>query len=115
MCSSDLPSLSREDKTEIFRLATGSLVHWYGDQFKLGMSDKDLNAALEHCLGIFGGSGAPQQLSVSFKGSDLRIWGGRHIINHVKEPPLFSGKATIAMAREIYGITNPDEKQLSLL
>ncbi len=114
MSSAAPAPLSREDKIEIFHLATRSLVHWYGDHFKRGMSDEELKSALERSLGIFGGSGGPNRLSVSFKGSGLRIWGGWHAVNHVKEAPLFSGKATIAMAREVYGITDPDEKQKSL-
>jgi len=28
--------------------------------------------------------------------------------------PTFQGAATVAMAREVYGICDPDEKQLSL-
>ncbi len=79
------------------------------------MSDEELKSALERSLGIFRGSGGPNRLSVSFKGSGLRIWGGWHAVNHVKEAPLFSGKATITMGREVYGIPNPDETQLTLL
>jgi hypothetical protein len=107
--------LSQKDKVEIFRLATRSLVHWYGDKFKTGMSDDELGSALKHSLGIFGGSGGPDQLSISFKGSGLQIWGGWHTVNHVQEIPLYSGKTTIAMAREIYDIANPDDEQMSLL
>jgi len=32
----------------------------------------------------------------------------------VLEKPLFAGAATIAKAREVYGITDPNDKQLNL-
>lgn len=79
------------------------------------MTDEQLGTALEHALGIFGGSGGPDQPSVTFKGAGLDIWGGWSVINHVTSAPLFSGTATIAMAREVYGIKDPDKDQLSLL
>ena len=88
---------------------------WYGDRFASGMNDAELKAALEQVLGIFGGSGGPGRLSVCFKGAGLRIWGGRHSFNHVEEKPLFSGASTIAMAREVYGIANPELEQMTLL
>ncbi|MCP4099053.1 MAG: hypothetical protein GY748_22755, partial [Planctomycetaceae bacterium] len=67
MTSSPSPPLTNQDRIEVFRLATKGLVHWYGDQFKSGMSDGELKAALEQALGIFGGSGGPDSLSVSHK------------------------------------------------
>ena len=78
------------------------------------MTDKELRAALEVTLGIFGGSGGPDCLSVSYNGSGLRIWGGWHVVNHVVEPPLYSGKATVAMARTVYNISDPEDNQLAL-
>ena len=109
------PLLSNEDRIAVFKLATNGLVHWYHDKFKFGMTDNELKKALEDALGIFGGSGGPNRLSVSHKGAGLSIWGGWHSINHVKEKPLFSGAATIAMAREVYGIADPESDQLPLL
>ena len=107
--------LTQAERAEVFRLATRSLMTRYEDELAAGMSDAELKEALEKVLGIFGGSGGPGRLGVTFTGSGLRIWGGWHIINHCVEAPLFSGNASIAMAREIYGISNPDNKQLSLL
>jgi hypothetical protein len=63
-------SLTAEDKMEVFKIATRGLVHHFGDQFEAGMTDKELRAALEVALGIFGGSGGPDCLSVSYKGSN---------------------------------------------
>lgn len=106
--------LTEADKLDIFRIATGSLVHRFGDKIKAGMSDDELAAALDVPLGIFGGSGDPDQPSVAFTGSGLRIWGGWHVVNNQTEKPLFAGKRTIAMAREVYGIADPNNNQLDL-
>ncbi len=112
---SNPPTLSEQDRIAVFKLATKGLVHWYHGKFKSGMTDNELKKALEEALGIFGGSGGRKRLSVSHKGAGLCIWGGWHSINHVKEKPLFSGAATIAMAREVYGIADPKSDQLPLL
>lgn len=66
-------------------------------------------------FGIFGGSCGPDQLSVTYKASGLTIWGGWHITNHVTQAPLFKDQQTLDMARYLYGITDPDDPQLSLL
>ncbi len=115
MSSSPSLPLTSLERIEVFKLATKGLVKWYGNSFASGMSDAELKVALEQVLGIFGGSGGPGRLSVCFKGAGLRIWGGHHSFNHIEEKPLFQGAATIAMAREVYGIANPELEQLSLL
>lgn len=107
--------LSRADRTEVFQAATKGLVRSYGDQLKQGLNDADLETLLLRVLGIFGGSCEPDRLSVTYQGAGLKIWGGWHIVNHVTEPPLIAGAKTIAMAREVYGIPDPDEDQMSLL
>ena len=106
--------LNRNDRIEVYRIATRSLVHHYGDQFTGGMTEIELETALKSSLGIFGGSGGPDRLSVSYQGAGLKIWGGWHIVNHVEDAPIFSGRETIAMAREIYKIPNPNNKQMDL-
>lgn len=112
--NSPLP-LCQEDRIEVFRMATRSLVHWHKEKFKGGMTDEELEVALKQSLGIFGGSSGPDRLGVSHQGSGLKIWGGRHIVNHVQEVPLYQGKDTIAMARDLYDIADPEEKQMRLL
>lgn len=109
------PPLSNKDRLEVFQLATRGFASRFSDQMLSGMRDAELEAALEGYLGIFGDSGGPNRLSVSYAGSGFRIWGGWHTVNHVKEKPLFKGSLTIAMARETYGISNPDEDQIALL
>jgi|GEM_PF-1134061 len=106
--------LTEADKVMIFKLATASLPRRYGDAIEAGMSDEELSNALHSVLGIFGGSCGPGRPSISFAGSGLRIWGGWHIVNHVTEKPLFAGKATVAMARTVYKINDPDNKQMNL-
>ena len=110
-----ITSLSQADRELIFRQATSGLVHHYGDQFAGGMSDGELWKALQETLGIFGGSGGPDRPSVTYRGAGLKIWGAWEVINHVTTAPLFSGRATVDMAREVYGIGDPTQDQLSLL
>jgi len=106
--------LSRVDRELIFKIATCGLVHHYGDQLASGMTDYDLKHALKNVLGIFGGSGGPGTPSVSYQGNGLKIWGAWEVINHVTTAPLFSGQATVYMAREVYGIADPTKDQMSL-
>ena len=114
MSNAQVKLLTPADRVEIFRIATRSLVHFHGKKLDAGMNDTDLEHALKQSLGVFGGSGGPDRLSVSFTGAGLRIWGGWHTVNHCEEKPIFSGVTTIAMAREVYGIENPDDDQLAL-
>lgn len=107
--------LTKADREWIFRRATAALPRKYGVAIKEGMTDAQLSAALKDILGIFGGRSAPGELSFTVMGAGLRIWGGWRVVNHVIEPPLFAGKATIAMARETYGIADTDNPQLRLL
>ena len=102
------------DKTEVFRIATRRLPSICGDRLNTGMIDAELEQALKLVLGEFGGSGGPDTYSITYAAAGLRIWGGWHVVNHVLEKPLFAGQATIAKAREVYGIPDPDNDQLSL-
>jgi hypothetical protein len=115
MDSSPSPPLTQAERIEIFKLATRGLVHHYGEQFKAGMSDVDLRSALAESLGLFGGIGSPDGPSVAYTGAGFRIWGGRQTVNHHTQKPLFAGDATVAMPREIYGISDPQNGQLKLL
>ncbi len=107
-------SLTEADKEWVFRTATASLPHGYATAMQAGMSDAELENALQVVLGNFGGSGGPGQPSIAFTGSGLRIWGGWQTVNHVTEKPLFAGKATIAMARRTYKIADPGKRQMDL-
>ena len=102
------------DKTEVFKIATRRLPTVCGDKFKSGMADAELEDALKLVLGEFGGCGGPQTYSITYAAAGLCIWGGWHVVNHVLEKPLFAGTATISKAREVYGIVDPSDNQLSL-
>ena len=107
-------SLTEADKTAIFKSATRGLERRYHEAIRNGMTDKELKMALSAVLGIFGGSGGPLAYSITFTGSGLRIWGSWNVVNHAIEKPLFAGKATIAKARAVYSIANPEDDQLGL-
>ena len=111
----DPDTLSPSDRELIFREATKTFVHRYSDRFQDGMSDGELWRALQESLGIFGGSGGPDRPSVTYQGAGLKIWGAWSVVNHVTTKPLFSHGATVAMARVVYGIGDPEQAQMSLL
>lgn len=106
--------LSQEDKEWVFRRATAGFEQRYSNKISKGMSDAELEQVLKASLGIFGGSGGPDQLSVTRQGSGLKIWGSWEVHNHVTATPLFAGKSTVAMARLVYGIIDPTGPQLQL-
>ena len=109
--------LTEADKREGFMRATGgfsrSHERW-AERAARGMTDAELADALASELGIFGGSGGPDRLSLTYQGGGLKIWISWEVHNHVSMKPTFEGKSAIAMARLIYGITDPGDKQLAL-
>lgn len=107
--------LTREEKVAAFKAATRSLIHWYGEEIASGATDARLEELLKNALGIFGGSGGPGRLSICHQGCGLKIWAGRTTVNHVREKPIFQGKATVKMAREVYSIADPSDAQRRLL
>lgn len=88
------------------------------ERARTGRTNAELAADLRHELGIQGGSCGPGQPWVNQKGLGLKIWvsaSGRG--DYYKTKPTWEGSATIAKAREVYGIadpTNPDDYQLTL-
>jgi hypothetical protein len=106
--------LTQADREEVFRIATKALPKWYANEIATGMTDAALTSALEEALGIFGGSCGPGRMDVAHQAAGLKIWGVWHIVNHHIEEPLFQGTRTLAMARHIYGIDNPDDSQMVL-
>ncbi len=54
-------------------------------------------------------------LSLTYQGAGLKIWISWEFQNHVAVKPTFEGKATIAMARLVYGVKNPADRQMALL
>lgn len=79
-----------------------------------GMSDEDLASALAYEIGIFGGSGSPDGLCLTYQAAGLKIWISWEIQNTHEQSPDFQGAETVAMARLVYGIRDPSDKQLAL-
>jgi hypothetical protein len=107
-------TLSLDEREQVFRRATSALPRWYAEKINRGMTDEELREALSKVLGIFGGSGGRDSLSVSYQGAGLKIWGSRGTHNHCTTEPLFQGAMTVAMARHIYMIADPADQQLGL-
>ncbi|OLF77691.1 hypothetical protein AWH62_03175 [Maricaulis sp. W15] len=107
--------LTHADKLAAFTAATRSLIHWYGEEIAAGVTDARLEELLGQALGIFGGSGGPNQISLAFQGAGLKIWACWETVNNVTDKPIFQGKATVKMAREVYNIPDPSNRQLKLL
>ena len=110
----DHSPLTHAEREAAFRTATRCLIAWHGKELKQGVTDERLRELLVRALGIFGGSGGPNQLNVTYQGSGLNIWASREIHNHVKLKPTFQGELVVKMAREIYEISDPSEDQLSM-
>ncbi len=88
---------------------------WYAGQIDAGMTDPELEAALEVSFGIMGGSCGPSAMHVTYQGPGLRIWAAWEVTSHYGTKPVFAGHATVAMAKEVYGIANPQERQMRLV
>lgn len=108
-------ALTPQEREEAFRIATKCLPTWFADEIANGMSDAELAEALKSVLGIWGGSYGPGKMDIVFQGSGLRIWAGWHIVDHATERPIWQGQQTIAMARVIYDISDPEDRQQRLL
>jgi hypothetical protein len=109
--------LTEADRIAGFRRATcsmqGASDRWR-ERAKTGLSDVELAEALSYELGIFGGSGGPDCLSLTYKGAGLKIWISWETHNSYQMKPTFAGQTTIAMARLVYGVRDPEEVQLAL-
>lgn len=111
------PPLKADEIEHAFRRATsgfaGGMERW-AERAAKGMTDEELSLALKYEIGIFGGQCGPGMLGISYQGNGLRIWADRGIGSH-RCRPILAGAATVAMARAVYGIRDPDDKQMSFL
>ncbi|HYM11110.1 MAG TPA: hypothetical protein VEU62_10265 [Bryobacterales bacterium] len=109
--------LSHEEKLWAFGRATcsmeGAKERW-AQRAARGLTDEQLAEALRFELGIYGGFSGPDSLSVTYQGAGLKIWASWETHNTVTDAPAFKGAATVATARQVYGIRNPENKQLAL-
>lgn len=106
--------LSQTDIIEALRRATtsfeGADERWQA-RARSGLTDAELGDVLKYEIGIAGGSSGRDILSVEYQRSGLKIWAGWQGTNSFRDCPVLEGKRTMQMAREIYGICDPLDKQ----
>lgn len=110
--------VTAEGRLQAFLKATGAFSgasRRWADRAQTGLSDGDLAQALAFELGIMGGSGGPDVLSIAYQGAGLKIWASWESINLVRDRPVYEGRGTIAMARQVFGVRDPEDRQLTLL
>lgn len=109
--------LSQQDIHAAFIRAVHSMAgakdRWQ-QRIKTGLNDPALQEALQYELGLFGGFSARDMLSIAYQGAGLKIWASWDGVNHCTDTPILQGKQTIAYAREVFNIPNPDNNQMSL-
>lgn len=101
------------DKFYCFRRATesmsGASERWK-ERALQPISDKHLVEALSYELGELGGGCGPNEPEFWYRRNGLKIWGAWSSSFLPKtEAPLWAGAATVAMARQVYGIKTPEE------
>jgi len=110
--------LSKADKRTAFMATMKTFVNAedrWRQRIENGMSDADLEKALRYELGIAGGRSATDKCpSIAYQRAGLKIWASWQSFNQYQEKPIFEGKATIAMAREVFSIADPEDNQLPL-
>jgi hypothetical protein len=104
--------LTAEEKLWAFRKATTSMEgadkRW-ADRVAKGLTDEQLEEAIAYELGAFGSHGG-DPVGVTYQGSGLRIWADR-CLGSRNNPPILQGHDTVAFARRVYGIADPNDKQ----
>jgi hypothetical protein len=78
------------------------------------MTDEQLAEAIKYELAMMGGCNGPNGLSVEYAGEGLKIWAGHGSAGRHSKPPVFAGNVTVQLARRMYGIRDPDDKQMGL-
>ncbi len=109
--------LTDADKKAAFLRATHSFTNAkkrWKERAEHGLTDEQLTKALKYELGIAGGSGCRDTVSVSYQGAGLKIWASWNISFNTTNKPIFEGKETIQMARIVFGIADPNNAQMSL-
>lgn len=61
-----------------------------------------------------GSSGHDNGLAVEEEGNGLKIWAARGWAHRHTTPPTWAGTATVRAARQVYGISDPNDKQMGL-
>jgi hypothetical protein len=107
-------SLTADERDEVMRLVTAGFARRYQAQIAVGMTDDQLRNALAEAFGIFGGFGHLHGYSATYQASGLKVWGAKHVVNHVIETPLCQGQLTVQLVRALYSIDDPSCAQPSL-
>ncbi len=80
-----------------------------------GLTETQLIEALHYELGISGGSTFLHKCpDVWYKGAGLKIWASWESISPYRMSPILQGQKTVNMARAVFGIKDPSDKQISL-
>jgi hypothetical protein len=111
--------LTPDEKPWAFRRATNSMSgsdRRWTERATAGLIDEQLAEAVRYELGQYGGSsGHANGLAVEHESSGLKLWAGRGAAHRHSTPPMCAGPATLRLAREVYGIKDPNGTQMSLL
>lgn len=92
----------------------GAETRWK-ERTEKGLTESQLIEALHYELGIGGGcSSYNNRPNVHYKGAGLKIWAIWESISPYTVPPTLQGQQTINMARTVFGIKDPSDKQISL-
>jgi len=106
--------LTPADRLTAFKQATSCFKAWFGKDGFQPMDDLELTAALEMAFSPYSGSCGPDRMHVTAMAAGLRIWASWDIHNPYQTQPIFQGRETLMMAREVYGVADPAERQMSL-
>jgi len=113
-----MDDLTDTQKKNAFIRATTSMcdadIRWK-ERSATGLTDEKLSKALRYELGIAGGSSSFRNTpNVAYEGSGLKIWAGVKTVNPYMQNPIFEGQSTISMARIVFDIADPNNKQMVL-
>lgn len=110
--------VTREDIEKALRRAInhteGSGARW-AERIASGLTDEELAKALRYELGIAGGQSGRDMLSIDYQGAGFKIWASWGSTNPCSDKPVLEGRNTMEMTREIYGIRDPADQQMSFL
>lgn len=109
----DNAPLTRDEKEHAFFIATRFFDEHYFENKRCGLSDEELTQALQKGLSVRRSWGGPGRFSGTCDPNGLKIYAGRCPLT-VGSKPIFEGSVTLAMARALYDIADPNEAQQSL-
>ena len=104
--------LTDGDRVRALRLAAesmeGAKERW-AERAASGQTDEQLMRALEYEFGAMGGC-SRDDIGVTYQSNGLKLWVDR-CIGSRSQPPILEVQATLRLAREVYGIADPEERQ----